>query len=60
MPATVPSYLEIVAECGPEMLRDFAANTIERIDLAVPAATVIWREWCREGGPKDGKNLADF
>jgi len=49
-----------VAECGPDMLRDFARNMIDRIDLAVPDATVTWAEWCRAGAPKDGKNLADF
>jgi len=60
VPNTVPTYLEIVAECGPDMLRDFARNMIDRIDLAVPDATVTWAEWCRAGAPKDGKNLADF
>jgi DNA invertase Pin-like site-specific DNA recombinase len=60
VPMTVPTFVDIVAECGPEMLRDFARNLIDRIDLAVPDVTVTWAAWCRAGGPKDGKNLADF
>lgn len=60
VPMTVPSYLEIVAECGPDMLRDFARNLAERIEIAVPEVTVHWREWCRAGASKARKNLADF
>lgn len=59
-PLTVPTYLEIVATCGPDMLRDFARSVIDRVELSVPAAIVRWREWCGAGAPKDGKTLADF
>lgn len=60
VPHTVPTYLEVVAECGPEMLRDFAVNMIERVELSAPDVSIAWRDWCGVGAPKDGKNLADF
>lgn len=60
VPNTLPTYLEVVAECGPEMLRDFAHHMIERVTVSAPAVEIAWREWCAPGAPKDGKSLTDF